>query len=79
MDPAHPARFHAIMANAHQLGRGGEFIAELFRPFDFNGIVIRKPDRNFKGELDLKVGDKQVRLVETGSLDCVPQHAFAGA
>jgi cyclase len=66
MDPNDPGRFHAIMANAHQLGRGAEFIAELFRPFDFSKVVLRKPDRTFRGELDLTVGDKQVKLVEVG-------------
>jgi glyoxylase-like metal-dependent hydrolase (beta-lactamase superfamily II) len=66
MDEGDPARFHAIMANAHNLGRGAQFIAELFRPFDFSGITIRKPDRTFSGELELNVGDKLVRLIEVG-------------
>ncbi len=66
MHPGDPARFHAIMANAHNLGRGAEFMAELFRPFDFQGITIRKPNRTFSGELELKVGDKDVRLIEVG-------------
>jgi cyclase len=69
MDEMHegdPARFHALMANAHQLGRGAEFIAELFRPFDFTGITIKKPDRTFSGEIELTVGEKAIRLIEVG-------------
>jgi cyclase len=61
-----PARYQAIKVNAGQLGRGAEFIAELFRPFDFTGITLRKPDKTFSGEIDLKVGDKTVRLIEVG-------------
>jgi cyclase len=66
MDPSDPGRFHAMMVNAPKLGRGAEFIGELFRPFDFSNVVLRKPDRTFRGELDLKVGDKEVKLVEVG-------------
>ncbi len=66
MNPGDPSRFHAMMVNAHQLGRGAEFIAELFKPFNFTNITIKKPDRTFSGELDLKVGDKTVRLIEVG-------------
>jgi cyclase len=66
MDPAHPQLYHSMMVNAHQLGRGAEFIAELFEPFDFTGVQLRKPDRTFSGELEIKVGDKAVRLIELG-------------
>ena len=52
MDPTHPQLYHSMMVNAHQLGRGAEFIAELFKPFDFTGVQLRKPDRTFSGELD---------------------------
>lgn len=66
MDPAAPALYHAMMVNARQLGRGAEFVAELFKPFDFTGIDLRKPTRTFSGELEIKVGDKAVRLIELG-------------
>jgi cyclase len=66
MHEGDPERFHRFMANAHQLGRGAEFIAELFKPFDFTGITVKKPDRTFSGECDVKVGDKAVRLIEVG-------------
>lgn len=66
MHEGHPALYKSIMDNADNLGRGAKFIAELFRPFDFSGIKIRKPDRTFSGEIELKVGDKAVRLIEVG-------------
>jgi cyclase len=66
MDPTHPALYHSMMVNAKQLGRGAEFLAELFKPFDFSGVELRKPNRTFSGELELKVGGKTVRLIELG-------------
>jgi cyclase len=66
MHEDHPARYHTLMANAHQLGRGAQFLAELFKPFDFTGITVTKPHRTFSGEIDLKVGDKAIRLIEVG-------------
>jgi glyoxylase-like metal-dependent hydrolase (beta-lactamase superfamily II) len=70
MDPSHPALYHSMMVNAHKFGRGAEFLAELFKPFDFSNIKLKKPDRTFSGELDLEVGDKTVKLIELG-----PAHA----
>lgn len=66
MHEGDPARFHGVMANAHQLGRGAQFFAELFKPFDFTGITIKQPDRTFSGQIDLNVGDKKVQLIEVG-------------
>jgi cyclase len=61
-----PERLELLITNAHNLGPGGAFIAELFRPFDFKGITLRKPDRTFRNELDLRVGGKLARLIEVG-------------
>ena len=36
------------------------------RVFGFRGIVYTPPTRTFSGELSVKVGDKEVRLVEVG-------------
>jgi cyclase len=66
MDPTHPALYHSMMVNADKLGRGAQFLAEVFKPFDFTGIDLKRPSRTFSGELDLKVGDKTVRLIELG-------------
>jgi cyclase len=64
MKPEEPAHYQHIKTQPHN--RGAEFIAELFRPFDFSGINMRMPDKTFSGELDLKVGDKSVHLIEVG-------------
>ncbi len=61
-----PSAFHHLMLTARDKGEGGAFIIECFRPFDFNGITLAKPTRTFTGELDLRVGNKAVRLIEVG-------------
>ncbi len=66
MDPSHPALYHSMMVNAGKLGRGAQFVAELFKPFDFTDIQLRKPDRTFVDRLDLKVGGKTVQLIDLG-------------
>jgi glyoxylase-like metal-dependent hydrolase (beta-lactamase superfamily II) len=66
MDPSHPAHYHSMMVNAAALGRGAQFVAELFKPFDFRGIELKKPTRTFSDRLELKVGDKTVQLIDLG-------------
>ena len=66
MDPSHPAHYHSMMVNAEKLGRGAQFVAELFKPFDFSEIQLKKPDRTFVDRLDLKVGDKTIQLIDLG-------------
>ncbi len=58
--------FHHLMMTARGQGEGGAFICELFKPFDFDGITLTKPTRTFNGELDLRVGNKAVKLIEVG-------------
>lgn len=48
------------------VGRGAPFVEYAFGAFDFDGIELVPPTRTFDGELELKVGDRRVRLVEVG-------------
>ncbi len=61
-----PSAFHHLMLTARSSGEGGAFIQELFKPFDFSGITLTKPTRTFTGELDLRVGNKAIKLIEVG-------------
>ncbi len=61
-----PSAFHHLMLAARNLGEGGAFIIELFKPFDFSNITLTKPNRTFDGELDVTVGDTPVKLIEVG-------------
>jgi glyoxylase-like metal-dependent hydrolase (beta-lactamase superfamily II) len=44
----------------------GRFVRRAFGPFDFEGITVTPPTRTFDGELTLRVGGKEVRLIEVG-------------
>lgn len=62
-----PEQFAALMNNWRALGDGGQFLHETMGSvFDFSGIVHTPPTRLFDGELTLKVGDKEVRLIDLG-------------
>lgn len=64
-----PDRLAELMrrAEAGELGRTGDFLERVFGQFDFAGVdryVL--PTEIFEGSLDLRVGDKQARLIEVG-------------
>ena len=63
--PALLAQLKAAGA-AGQLGTAGNYFAEIFAPFDFAGVHSRAPTKTFHGRLDLKVGAKDVHLIEVG-------------
>lgn len=48
------------------LGVSGKYFAEIFAPFEFDGIAERAPTRTFSGRLDLKVGNRAIELIEVG-------------
>jgi cyclase len=61
-----PEAMAALMQNAPELGRLGEYFQHCFGQFRFDGIRFTPPTRTFDGELDLRIGDKPVHLVEVG-------------
>ncbi len=61
-----PAALAGLMQAADELGPAGAFFKQCFGPFDFRGIELAAPDETFSGQLELKVGDKRVRLIEVG-------------
>ena len=56
----------AGIGRAVVFGEAAEFVARKFGPFDFEGIELCPPTTTFDGELKLKVGDKDVHLIEVG-------------
>jgi cyclase len=61
-----PSEIIKLLANRPE-GVIGDFIFELFGPpFDFNGVDPTMPNETFTGRRDLKVGDKDVHLIEVG-------------
>lgn len=46
--------------------KAGPYVSSIFGDFDFSGITLTLPTRTFSGQLDLKVGTKDVTLLEVG-------------
>lgn len=61
--PAMLAQFKKL---GGQLGPAGTYFADIFAPFDFEGVQERAPTKTFTGRMELNVGDKAVELVEVG-------------
>ena len=61
-----PAMMAGMLEGADQLGEAGAFFREVFGPFDFKGIEVPPVSKTFSGELELRVGDKRVELIEVG-------------
>jgi glyoxylase-like metal-dependent hydrolase (beta-lactamase superfamily II) len=61
-----PARLADLMRAAPDLGEIGAFVERIFGPFAFAGVKLVPPTRTFDRELELRVGDRRVRLLEVG-------------
>ncbi len=60
------AAMAALIAQAPAMGEVGEFFLRCFGAFEFDGIEMVLPHETFSGELDLRVGSREVRLIEVG-------------
>jgi len=61
-----PAAMLALIEQAPQMGELGAFFLDCFGSFDFRGIELALPGATFSGELTLKVGDRELKLIEVG-------------
>jgi len=62
-----PPQMLAQMAqSAADMGEMGDYFAQCFTSFDFEGISLPKVTRTFEGYLEILVGSKEVRLIEVG-------------
>ncbi len=61
-----PELWAAVLEQAPQMGQAGRFLLERFGSFDYRGIELVAPTERFDGELSLRVGAKEVRLIEVG-------------
>jgi cyclase len=66
MDEVPPATLARLLAAAPDLGRAGAYLQQIFGAFTFEGIEVAPPTTTFDGSLDLRVGDRSVRLLELG-------------
>jgi len=61
-----PAAMAALGKQAPEMGQLGAFFLSCFGAFDFEGIELVLPDETFSGELSMRVGTREVRLIEVG-------------
>jgi cyclase len=61
-----PSRLADMVRTAPGLGDVGVFVTRIFGPFTFDDIELTLPTTTFDGELEIRVGDRRVRLIEVG-------------
>ncbi|QTD54774.1 MBL fold metallo-hydrolase [Parasphingorhabdus cellanae] len=66
MDELPAPALAAIMAQAKDMGPTGQYLVDIFGSFDFTDVAEKHPTKTFSGEYSVKVGDKQVDLIEVG-------------
>ena len=66
MDEVPASMLAGLMRSTEGLGDAGAYLRDIFSPFTFDGIETVPPTTTFEGELDLRVGDRAVRLIELG-------------
>jgi len=65
-DEVTPEIMAQMVAASGQLGATGEFIRRAFGPFQFAGLKPTPPTQTFDGQLDLRIGELDVELIEVG-------------
>ncbi|MCB1705330.1 MAG: MBL fold metallo-hydrolase [Halioglobus sp.] len=66
MNELTPETMAALMQSAGDMGPVGDYFLHCFGQFRFDGITFTPPTHTFEGEMDIKVGDKEVHLIEVG-------------
>jgi glyoxylase-like metal-dependent hydrolase (beta-lactamase superfamily II) len=66
MESFTPAMMQSFMDSAETLGEAGNYLKDVFRPFDFASVAEKLPTKTFSDELRLSVGAKSVHLLEVG-------------
>jgi glyoxylase-like metal-dependent hydrolase (beta-lactamase superfamily II) len=61
-----PAAMVALVEQAPQMGELGAFFLDCFGSFEFRGIELALPGETFSGELTIRVGERELRLIEVG-------------
>ncbi|HYZ82473.1 MAG TPA: MBL fold metallo-hydrolase [Solirubrobacteraceae bacterium] len=61
-----PQMLHGLKSAPGMPEEVRDFVQHAFGPFDFEGITVREPSQTFEGRLDLRIGDRDVSLIELG-------------
>src|SRR5918911_2017412 len=63
---AAPPQLVDLLKHAEAPPELAAYMSRIFGPFRFEDVELRVPTRTFEGRLDLRVGDREVHLVEVG-------------
>jgi cyclase len=66
MDEVLPSTLARLLDAAPGLGAAGAYLQQIFGAFTFEGIDVAPPTTTFEDELELRVGDRVVHLLELG-------------
>jgi cyclase len=66
MEEVPPEMLDAMIKSAVNLGPVGDYLVKSFGAFDFENVGYTLPTKTFSGDLTVKVGDKDVNLIEVG-------------
>jgi cyclase len=66
MQELSPEVLHGLKSTPDLPQEMRDFVQHAFGPFQFEGISLRVPSQTFDGRLDLRVGERDVSLVELG-------------
>jgi len=66
MNEMPPQMLAQILKAASGMGDVGEYFIRAFSKFKFDDIVLTPPTRTFTGRLEIKVGKKDIELIEVG-------------
>ena len=61
-----PELMASLMREAPKMGVLGKYFLQCFGSFDFEGVKKRLPNTTFSGEMEKKVGNKVIKLIEVG-------------
>ena len=61
-----PEMLAQLIKGAPQLGETGEYFIRCFGKFNFEGITPTYPTKTFHGQLELKLGNTEIRLIDVG-------------
>ena len=66
MESFTPVMMQSFMDSAETLGEAGDYLKDVFGPFDFASVAEKLPTKTFSDELRLNVGAKSIHLLEVG-------------
>ena len=61
-----PEMLAQLIKGAPQLGETGEYFIRCFGKFNFEGITPTYPSKTFHGQMEFKLGDTEIRLIDVG-------------